>query len=98
MSADKWVVCPFCEGTNEKPSIEYREQYGKISAADYQKLQEKYDRAMFVWNTTKGDQTVQMHYDVSVKKNGIEFGAFCKCDNCDKEWKHSGMFAIGTVV
>lgn len=98
MSADKWVVCPFCEGTNEKPSIEYREQYGKISASEYQKLQKSYDSAMFVWNTTKGRATVPLYYEVAIKQSGLKFGAWGKCENCGKEWKHSDACMVGEVV
>ena len=97
MGANSWIVCPFCEGTLEKPSTDYREQYGKISADEYQKLQESYDTGMVVWNKTKGAATVGLYHEISITKEGVEFGAWGKCDNCGKEW-NVGDCVIGEVV
>lgn len=88
MSANNHSECPICRLKKKNKLEELKQQYGKISAEEYHKLQKKIMKDDEDKHIVSEVETIREYYEVGVSDDGyayIDFSA--ECTKCGASWQ-----------
>jgi hypothetical protein len=82
MSANNWMRCPKCSQTADQKLEKLQQQYGKVSAQEYQALLQDYNE-----HNDDYEETLREDWELGLHTQCDKVGVFfvdycCSCDRC----------------
>lgn len=86
MSADNWAECPLCKNKTAKALRDLKEQYGKISQEEYEKLKSEFKEENSE-DPDYEDTPLREDYELGVDQKGMCYVIYRgSCQTCAATW------------